>query len=225
MACSKLTDRLRAIKSFVLRQGRLTPGQAKALEILWPDFGLRIADGVINPAQIFDNDSPICLEVGFGMGDSLAEQARLNPDLNYIGIEVHRPGVGHLLRLVQVHGLSNIRVYAEDSVEVLSEVIPDASLALIQLFFPDPWHKKRHHKRRLINERFIQVLISKMAPAALIHIATDWRPYAKEIVELFSSLQAFEPETAPNRPSTKFEKRGIKLGHEICDLAYRLGNL
>ena len=162
------------------------------------------------------------LEIGFGMGDSLAEQARSNPLVNYIGIEVHRPGVGHILMRIHEYELDNICLYSEDSVSVLTEVIPDNSLDVVQVFFPDPWPKKKHHKRRIINRDFVNLLEQKLSAHGLIHIATDWQSYAEEIEVLFRSLDQFSEVVAPWRPQTKFERRGIKLGHVITDLAFRL---
>lgn len=212
----------RAIRSYVLRQGRLTPGQQNALAELWPVYGLTTDMGQLDLSTLFARQQPICLEIGFGMGESLAEQASSNPNTNYIGIEVHRPGVGHLLMLAGNLKLANLRVFAQDSLEVLAQSLPDKSLASVQVFFPDPWHKKRHHKRRLINEEFLGLMIQKLAPAGLLHIATDWRPYAEEIEALLVNFPRFQPEAAPDRPETKFERRGLGLGHDITDLAYRL---
>lgn len=214
----------RAIRSYVLRQGRLTPGQGNALTEHWPRLGCSTQAGLLDFATLFGNDLPVCLEIGFGMGDSLAEQARDKPDTNYVGIEVHRPGVGHVLMLSELYGLDNIRVFAEDSIEVLNTSVPDQSLSLVQVFFPDPWHKKRHHKRRLINEEFLALVRRKLASGGVVHVATDWSHYAVEIEALFATLSHFEQVTAPARPQTKFERRGLGLGHEISDLAYQLVN-
>ncbi|MBO6557490.1 MAG: tRNA (guanosine(46)-N7)-methyltransferase TrmB [Pseudomonadales bacterium] len=223
MVCKKsvdLTLNERRIRSFVLRQGRLTPGQEKALEEVWPEFGCQLSDGVQNFAERFGNNNPVHLEVGFGMGDSLATQAAENPQLNYLGVEVHRPGVGHLLMLLRENSLHNVRVFSEDSIEVLNQCIPDGSLARVQIFFPDPWPKKRHHKRRIIQADFVSLLKKKLVSGGMIHFATDWVPYAEDVETLFSHLEGFSPAEAPPRPETKFERRGLKLGHEIRDLAY-----
>jgi len=206
----------------VLRQGRLTPGQTRALERHWPKFGRTIDDGMLNLQKQFPNDGPLHLEIGFGMGDSLAEQARSNPSVNYVGIEVHRPGVGHILMLIDDYDLDNLCLYSEDSIDVLTEVIPRESLDVVQVFFPDPWHKKKHHKRRILNRDFVDLLAVKLKANGLVHIATDWQPYAEEIENLFGSLMQFTRVAAPLRPQTKFERRGMKLGHTISDLAYRL---
>lgn len=217
-----MADHRRGIKSFVLRQGRLTAGQARALEVLWPRFGLTIADGTFNAAKCFPRSAPLCFEIGFGMGDSLAEQARENPHINYIGVEVHRPGIGHLLMQIEHHALDNIRIYAEDSIEVLSQCIEPDSLDIVQVFFPDPWPKKKHHKRRIVSAAFIELLVSRLSPSGLLHVATDWESYAEEIELLLSKDNRFSAEQAPGRPKTKFENRGEKLGHRIRDLAFRL---
>ncbi|MGV0036240.1 MAG: tRNA (guanosine(46)-N7)-methyltransferase TrmB [Candidatus Azotimanducaceae bacterium WSBS_2022_MAG_OTU7] len=206
----------------MLRQGRLTPGQARARELHWPKFGRTIDDGMLDPSSQFPVDGPLHLEIGFGMGDSLAQQARSNPSTNYIGIEVHRPGVGHILMLMDDYELDNLCLYSEDSIDVLREVIPEKSLDAVQVFFPDPWPKKKHHKRRILSRDFIDVLEPKLNANGLVHIATDWQPYAEEIETLFDSLTQFEGVAAPLRPQTKFERRGLKLGHKIFDLAYRL---
>ena len=222
MGFARLPDRLRGVKSFVLRQGRLTPGQARALELHWPVFGRALEDGMFNPRTQFSEAGPVHLEIGFGMGDSLAEQARANPSVNYVGIEVHRPGVGHILMLIDDYELDNLRLYSEDSVNVLREVIPAHSLDAVQVFFPDPWPKKKHHKRRILNRDFLDLLENRLTAKGLVHIATDWQPYAEEIKVLFSSITKFSRIAAPLRPQTKFERRGMKLGHTIFDLAYRL---
>ena len=180
--------------------------------------------GELDMNELFPRKQPVCLEIGFGMGESLAEQAESNPDINYIGIEVHRPGVGHLLILAAQAGLTNLRVFAEDSLDVLDGCLPDQSLSSVQIFFPDPWHKKRHHKRRLINGDFLLLLSRKLESSGLLHIATDWRPYAEEIQALMADYPQYQTETPPARPETKFERRGVGLGHEITDLAYRLVN-
>jgi tRNA (guanine-N7-)-methyltransferase len=206
----------------VLRQGRLTPGQTRALEQHWPTFGKAIEDGMLHPRTQFSGAGPLHLEIGFGMGDSLAEQARSNPSVNYVGIEVHRPGVGHILMLIDDYELNNLCLYSEDSIEVLRRVIPTKSIDAVQVFFPDPWPKKKHHKRRILNRDFVDLLETKLKANGLVHIATDWQPYAEEIESLFGSIMHFNKVAAPFRPQTKFERRGLKLGHTIFDLAYRL---
>lgn len=200
----------------------MTQGQSKALETLWPSFGLESSSGEFNLSDVFGNAHPVCLEIGFGMGDSLVEQAKREPDMNFIGVEVHRPGVGHCLMQCGEGNLKNIRVFSDDSIDVLRQSIPASALDRVQVFFPDPWHKKRHHKRRLINETFLALLVSRLKPGGLVHIATDWTPYAESIQELFGKRSDFELATPPSRPETKFERRGIRLGHQVNDLAYRL---
>ena len=212
----------RGIKSYVLRQGRLTPGQQHALETLWPLYGLEAAQGRLDPEQLFGRPAPLILEIGFGMGDSLVAQALENPDSDFIGVEVHKPGVGHLLMTMRDHGCENIRVFSEDSLDVLREAIPVSRLDAVQLFFPDPWPKKKHHKRRIVNASFAALLATRLASDGLFHFATDWEPYAEAVEELFAGLDAWEPAIPPARPETKFERRGRKLGHRIRDLAFRI---
>ncbi len=217
-----MAESRRSIRSFVLRQGRLTAGQEKALRDYWPIYGLSTEDGLLDIAGGFPHKQALTLEIGFGMGDSLVSQARDNPERNFIGVEVHRPGVGRLLMEVADNDLHNLRVYAEDSIQVLEESIPDDSLNAIQLFFPDPWPKKRHHKRRIINRQFLALIKPKLQPAGIIHITTDWKPYAEGIIELFAADAMFTAVAPPARLGTKFEQRGLGLGHDISDLAYRL---
>ncbi|MDF2530415.1 MAG: hypothetical protein K0Q57_1295 [Gammaproteobacteria bacterium] len=219
---------LRTIKSFVRREGRLTIGQQKALDTGWPKFGLQLEDGLIDPAKVFHNQAPCIVEIGFGMGQSLAEMAQNHPEQNYIGIEVHRPGVGCLLKAVLDHNLSNIRVYDQDAVEVLKQCIPDNSLAGVQLFFPDPWHKKRHHKRRIVQPEFVKLIWQKLAPGGFFHLATDWENYAEHMMAVLSQDSGFENMAGLNqfsprpdsRPLTKFEQRGHRLGHGVWDLLF-----
>ncbi|MFT5561155.1 MAG: tRNA (guanine-N7-)-methyltransferase [Candidatus Azotimanducaceae bacterium] len=207
----------RPIRSFVIREGRMTPGQKRALEEAWPQYGLEVSDGNLNFGQVFASPRPVVLEIGFGMGDSLFEMAVGNPHINYIGVEVHRPGVGHLLSLADDAKLENIKVFAEDSIDVLTQCIPEKSLDGIQIFFPDPWHKKKHHKRRLISEAFAVLLESRLKRGGVLHIATDWMHYAESIEETLSSWTST---VVPDRAQTKYERRGLKLDHEVFDLAY-----
>ena len=224
---SEIPAKKRVIRSFVRREGRLTAGQQRALKNLWPLYGLE-HDGQLD--QHIAADRNIVLEIGFGMGDSLAQMAADKPDTLFIGIEVHRPGVGHLLKLVQTHKLNNVRIYNADAVEILTHCIPDHFLQKIQIFFPDPWHKKRHHKRRLIQTAFLRLFALKLKPGGLFHIATDWQDYAEHCVEALSQVPEFKntattPPYCP-RPSfrllTKFEQRGRRLGHGVWDLIYQL---
>lgn len=207
----------RPIRSFVIREGRMTPGQRRALEEAWPDYGLEVSDGLLDLDSLFSNSAPTICEIGFGMGDSLFEMAEKNAHLNYIGVEVHRPGVGHLLKLAEESSLNNLKVFAEDSIDVLTECIPPKSLDGIQIFFPDPWHKKKHHKRRLISESFSELLEGRLKTGGVLHIATDWSHYAESIAETLSSWQKT---SIPERVETKYERRGIGLDHEVFDLAY-----
>ena len=210
------------IKSYVLRQGRMTTGQSRAIEAGWPDFGLHSSNGQVDFDATFGRHAPTVLEVGFGMGDSLVTQAKQSPEKNFIGVEVHKPGVGHLLMQAIANDVANLRVFNEDSWDVLTDAIPPTSLSAMQLFFPDPWPKKRHHKRRLLDASFLGLLVTKLEPGGLVHIATDWVPYSEDVETLFARRQDFVAATVPWRPETKFERRGRRLGHEVRDMAYRL---
>ena len=216
----------REVRSFVIRDGRITPGQIKALEEYWPIYGFELADESepqeepISRELPFLTEKPVVLEIGFGMGDSLFEMAVQAPQTHFIGVEVHRPGVGHLLSLVHREKLENVRVFRADSIHVMKNALPDNILDKVQIFFPDPWHKKKHHKRRLINEAFIELIESKLKKNGQLHIATDWEPYAEEISELMDSLTSFNKCEVPERVVTKYERRGMRLGHLVTDLAY-----
>jgi len=218
----------RVIRSFVRREGRLTPAQQRALDDLYPIYGLKHEGVRFDFEKIFNRQAKTILEIGFGMGDSLAEMAKNQPEHNFIGIEVHRPGVGALLQKVQQQALNNIRVMEEDAVEILRDDMPDHALDVIQIFFPDPWHKKRHHKRRLIKPEFVQLMMKKLKPGGMIHLATDWEHYAEQMMEVLSNTDGlknmsgdhlFAPRPAW-RPLTKFEKRGENLGHGVWDLLF-----
>jgi len=217
----------RIIRSFVRREGRITSGQQRALQDLWPRYGLE-ADSVLDMRNIFGRDAPRTLEIGFGNGDALATMAKQQPENDFIGIEVHRPGVGRLLQQLDEHHLDNVRVMREDAVQVLNNCIPDASLDRVLLFFPDPWHKKRHHKRRIVQAGFIELLARKIRRGGCLHMATDWEDYAAHMLEVMEQSPAFHncagagnfsPRPA-YRPITKFEKRGQRLGHGVWDLLY-----
>lgn len=213
----------RKIRSFVRREGRMTRRQATAYESLFSKYGLEFNGQHLNFAQLFERNAPTVMEIGFGMGDSLAAMAMKNPATNYIGIEVHRPGVGSLLATIEEQGISNIRIFCHDAVEILEESIPNHSLDGIHIFFPDPWPKKRHHKRRLIQPEFINLLSQKLKAQGLLHIATDWKNYAEWIEEILAAKPDFSrlADNSPHqRPTTKFEKRGLKLGHGVWDLIY-----
>ena len=219
----------RPIRSFVKREGKLTTGQKNAIEQLWSTHGIDLTDAPLDLAAEFGRDAPVVLEIGFGNGLSLADMAEAYPELNFFGVEVHRPGVGSLLVQVKQRELSNVRVSQDDAVQVLEQQIPAASLHRVQIFFPDPWHKKRHHKRRLIQPDFVAMLVKKLAPGGRIHVATDWENYAEHILEVLSQNADLRNTSsdpsgyAPKpdyRPDTKYEKRGIRLGHGVWDLVF-----
>lgn len=226
---SERVSHKRTIRSFVLRGGRMTPSQKRAYEKLWPRFGLELDQDIQDWGELFQRQAPVVFEIGFGMGDSLVEMARSAPDRDFIGVEVHRPGVGRLLRLAEESGLSNLRVYADDAVEVLKECVADASLDRVQLFFPDPWHKKKHHKRRIVQPDFMQLIRSKVKVGGQFHAATDWENYAEHMMTVLSDAPGWENcaatgEYSPKpdyRPYTKFEARGERLGHGVWDLVFR----
>ncbi len=212
----------------MLRQGRLTKGQQKAFDQHWPRLGIEYDGQPLDLPDIFDNDNPVYLEIGFGNGESLAEMARRHPERNYIGIEVHTPGVGHLLMKLEEYGCENVRICRHDAVEVLEHMIPDAALQGVYLFFPDPWHKKRHHKRRIVKPDFLELLAHKICRGGFFHAATDWQNYAEDMLEVLNGASQFFHNTAKNdfierpadRPLTKFEQRGLRLGHGVWDLVF-----
>lgn len=218
----------RGVRSFVLRQGRMTEGQKKAYERLWPEYGLTRDAGMIDPREVFGRDNMLNLEIGFGMGKSLAEMAEAAPEQDFIGVEVHLPGVGALLKEVDEHGLENVRVYNIDANDVIDLCLPDACLDRVMVFFPDPWHKKKHHKRRLIQTEFVQRIRHKLRVGGVLHLATDWENYAEHMLEVMNDSEGFancqaEGGYSPrpdHRPITKFEKRGEKLGHGVWDLLF-----
>jgi len=222
---------MRKVRSFVLREGRLTAGQRNALDNLWPRFGLERADGVLDPQAVFGRDAPRVLEIGYGMGHSLADMAQADPDKDFIGIEVHRPGVGALLMEIQQRGLSNLRSYCDDAVEILELCIPDNSLARVQLYFPDPWHKKKHHKRRIVQPAWVALVQRKLQPGGVLHMATDWENYSEYMMEVMNGAEGFTNTAGAGqfsprpswRPETKFERRGEKLGHGVWDLLFEKG--
>jgi len=220
--------RHRPIRSFVLRQGRLTPAQQRALDEAMPRYGVAYAPQPLDLAAVFGrSDGAKIVEIGFGMGETTAAIAQAQPERDFLGIEVHTPGVGSLLKQVQAHGLENVRVVQHDAVEVLRHMIPDASLDGVHIFFPDPWHKKRHHKRRLIQAEFVGLLAQKLKPRGYLHMATDWQEYAEWALEVLrdeprleNTAQDYAPRPA-YRPLTKFERRGLRLGHGVWDLVFR----
>ncbi|AYH47056.1 MULTISPECIES: tRNA (guanosine(46)-N7)-methyltransferase TrmB [Dickeya] len=219
---------LRRIRSFVRRQGRLTKGQQQALDDFWPVMGVEYQNEALDFARLFGRDAPVVLEIGFGMGASLVTMAQQHPEQNFIGIEVHVPGVGACLGAAQEAGVDNLRVMCHDAVEVLERMIPDGSLAMVQLFFPDPWHKARHNKRRIVQVPFAELVRSKLAVGGVFHMATDWEPYAQHMLEVMSSLAGYRNLSDHNdyvprpesRPLTKFEARGQRLGHGVWDLMF-----
>jgi tRNA (guanine-N7-)-methyltransferase len=219
----------RPVRSYVLRQGRLTPAQQRALKTLWPRYGLEPGEGYVDFSELFGRTAPVVVEIGFGNGEALAESAAAEPGSDFVGIEVHQPGVGHLLRLLQARDIGNVRIVASDAVEWLQDQVPDASLAAVRIWFPDPWPKKRHHKRRLIQPGFVGLLARKMEKGGVLHLATDWVPYAEHMLEVLSGAPGFRNlspvgdycERPSWRPLTRFEKRGQKLGHETRDLLFQ----
>jgi len=211
---------LRPIRSFVRREGRMTLAQARALEELWPRFGIEPGDDLLDFSAAFGRRAPVVLEIGFGNGNALAALAAQHPQNNYLGIEVHRPGVGHLLRRLHDKSLANVRVLCVDAKEVLARNIPDASLAAVYLLFPDPWPKQRHHKRRLVQPEFIELVRRKLKPRGVLHLATDWQDYAEHMQAVLAASSGFAPAPTGMRPATKYEARGRRLGHPVCDLVY-----
>lgn len=224
----KFTHRIR---SFVKREGRLTKGQAAAVERQWPVMGLEHQKSAIDFTQSFGRKVPLVLEIGFGMGHSLVEMAKNDPESDYIGIEVHGPGIGACLMEAEAQNVTNLRVIQHDAVEILEDCVADGSLSKVQIFFPDPWHKKRHHKRRLIRPDFVQLLQQKLMDGGILHLATDWENYAEHMLEVMHAEKGWENLSPTNdyiprpdsRPLTKFEKRGHRLGHGVWDMQFKKG--
>jgi len=219
----------RSIRSFVTRSGRITQAQQRALVQLWPKYGIEFAPAPLDAQALYGRDAPRTLEIGFGNGENLAALARAHPERDFLGIEVHRPGVGRLLHTLESQGLTNVRLICEDAVEVLARQIVPQWLQEILVFFPDPWPKKRHHKRRLVQPPFVQLLAERLASGGVLRIATDWQPYALEMLATLSATPqlhnlaadgSFVPRPAERAP-TRFERRGERLGHEVWDLAFR----
>jgi tRNA (guanine-N7-)-methyltransferase len=217
------------IRSYVLRQGRFSPGQQRAYAQLLPRFGISYQAKPVDLDQAFGRHAPVVVEVGSGMGETTARIAAGNPATDYLAIEVHAPGVGSLLKQVEEAGLTNVRVVRHDAVEVLRDMVAPGSLAGIHVFFPDPWPKKRHHKRRLLQPDFAALAASRLAPGGVLHVATDWQEYADHVLAVLSATpglentaDGFAPRPA-TRPQTKFEMRGIKLGHGVWDIIFRKG--
>lgn len=218
----------RRVCSFVRREGRLTAGQQHAIDTHWNRLGIDSAPQLLDLDSLFGRTAPRVLEIGFGNGESLAAMAQAHPHIDYLGIEVHRPGIGHLLIQAETLGLANLRVMCSDAVEALKHQIPDASLERIQIFFPDPWPKKRHHKRRLIQPSFVALLAQKLKPGASLHLATDWEDYALHSLKVIEMSGGFGNSAGNGnffprpayRPITKFERRGERLGHGVWDLLF-----
>jgi tRNA (guanine-N7-)-methyltransferase len=213
----------------VRREGRITEAQKRALEELLPRYGVAPGEAPIDFAALFGRDAPVHVEIGFGNGEALAAMAAANPQNNYLGIEVHRPGVGMLLRRLESGGIANVRVACTDAKELLERCIPDGGLSAVYIFFPDPWHKKRHHKRRLVQTEFVELLARKLKPGGLLHLATDWEDYAQQMLAVLMTINTFEntAEADPFTPRpqgrtlTRFELRGQRLGHGVRDLVFR----
>lgn len=220
---------LRRIRSFVLREGRLTKGQQRSLDLFWPTMGLEHQAIPYDMKAVFGREADLVLEIGFGMGKSLVQMAKAAPDKDFIGIEVHKPGVGACLGEAETEGIKNLRVFEHDAIEILNDSIADNSLSTVQLFFPDPWHKKRHHKRRIVQAEFAQLLRRKLKVGGVFHMATDWENYAEHMLEVMKVAEGYSNLSATNdyvprpehRPLTKFENRGVNLGHGVWDLMFR----
>ncbi|NLD14013.1 MAG: tRNA (guanosine(46)-N7)-methyltransferase TrmB [Gammaproteobacteria bacterium] len=218
----------REIKSFVMRAGRMTQGQQRGLDEGWPKFGLTLEQGPLDAQALFGRSAPLTLEIGFGMGQSLLEMAMAAPEQDFVGVEVHRPGVGALLNGMLREDVGNVRVYSCDAMDVLRQCVADNSLDRVLLFFPDPWHKSKHHKRRIVNPVFAELVRQKLKPGGILHMATDWEPYAEHMLEVmqvapgYANLSATGNwvERPAERPVTKFERRGERLGHGVWDLKF-----
>ena len=218
----------RRIRSFVRREGRLTDGQQRALDEHWPIYGLDRENGQLDLGKCFERKAPCTLEIGFGNGQTLFDQAKANPDIDFIGIEVYKTGCARLLRDAADAGLSNLKVYCDDAVEVITQCLPDACIDTVQLYFPDPWHKKRHHKRRLVQTEFANKIAGILKPGGRWLLATDWQNYAEHMLEVLNPHPAFENLSRsgdyvprpPERAETRFERRGLDRGHGVWDLAF-----
>jgi len=216
------------IRSFVIRGGRMTLGQKKAFDKQWSVYGLSLYDGKLDCQQSYGRQAPVVLEIGFGMGDSLLQMTRNEPDKDFLGIEVHPPGVGRLINNAGKDGINNLRVYMADAIDVLEGCVPDNSIDRCQLYFPDPWHKKKHHKRRIVQSAFVQRIRQKLKIGGVFHLATDWENYAEHMMEVMCAAEGFTnqagdyqyAERPDYRPITKFEKRGERLGHGVWDLLF-----
>jgi len=218
----------RPIRSFVRREGRMTKGQKDALQRYWPRYGVDTQESYLDLDALFGRNAPCVLEIGLGMGDALVEMALAHPENNYLGIEVYRPGVGALLKKLVAQEVTNVRVITEDATVVLQRMIRDDALDTVLIFFPDPWPKKRHHKRRLIQIPFLELLGDKLKPGGVLHMATDWEDYARHMMVVMNQVTEFINAAGENnfstrpvyRPLTRFEQRGMSLGHEVRDLVF-----
>ena len=219
----------RSIRSFVVRNGRLTSAQQLAVESLLPQYGIPYSETPINLASVFNREAPVWMEIGFGNGDALLAMAKQNPDINLIGVEIHTPGIGQALMGIEAGQLSNVRLIQHDAMDVLQNMLAAESLAKVLLFFPDPWRKKRHHKRRIVQQEFLNTVASRLQAEGLLHCATDWADYAQWMKHEFSVNESYTNtvgigQEAPRpdwRPLTRFEQRGHRLGHEVCDLIFK----
>jgi len=220
----------RPIRSFVMRTGRMTSGQTRALDDLWPKYGVEYSPAPLSLDTVFGRQAPRTLEIGFGNGEHLASLAAAHPERDYLGVEVHRPGVGHLFMLAAARNLTNVRASTHDAVEVLRDQVVPGSLDEVLVLFPDPWHKKRHHKRRLIQPPFVELIASRLASGGVFRLATDWEQYAAQMLEVISAASTSFENLSPTgdwmprpeeRAPTRFEKRGARLGHGVWDLAFR----
>lgn len=215
----------RPIRSFVRRAGRMTPSQQKALDELWPCYGLDFKPRLFEFNKVFSRDAPVTLEIGFGNGETLVQQAGENPDNDFLGVEVHEPGIGHCLLAARDAGINNLKLIAHDAIEVLETAVPAAALRRINLYFPDPWPKKRHHKRRIVQLPFLNLCATRLEAGGALHVATDWANYAQHIDAVLEECDRFScterrdhsGERPLDRPMTKFERRGLKKGHQIRD--------
>lgn len=220
--------RKRTIRSFVRRAGRITPSQQRAFETLWPVYGLEYDPVLLDFEQLFGRSAPVVLEIGFGNGETLVEQAAANPDRNFLGIEVHEPGIGHCMLRADDADITNLRLINHDAIEALTHQLPLGSLARLNLYFPDPWPKKRHHKRRIVAPPFLELVADRLVAGGTLNIATDWANYAEHIDEVLAQSDRFscterrehDGEKPLDRPQTKFERRGLRKGHRICDWCF-----
>ena len=219
----------RPIRSYVLRSGRMTESQLRATKELWPVYGMQVSEGSSALERSLRAPSRRILEIGFGMGDSLHSMAQADPAADFIGVEVHKPGIGRLLHLTEQSGTTNLRVYCADAIEVLEHCVEDASLDRLQLFFPDPWHKNKHRKRRIVQAKFVNLIGRKLKLGGVFHAATDWQDYATQMLKVLSAVEIYENMAGSGkfsprpdyRPTTKFEQRGCRLGHGVWDLLFR----